>query len=85
MGSIHERTTKILTSGSGGELVQRFLSIFSSGGHLVQRSSTFLCNFVGEIIGEHSCETFLNLGRWFRMRYCLTIYFYFSSGGCFDQ
>ena len=40
MGNIYEKSTLILTSGSGGELVQRFLTFLSSGGHLVQWSST---------------------------------------------
>ena len=46
------------------EMLLKDFSIFSFGGHFVQRSRTIRAILVEH--GEHSCETIINLDQYFR-------------------
>ena len=60
-------------------------SIFSSGGHFVQRSRTILAIFDKVASGDHSYEIILKWAHWPWRRCPFKSFSIFSSGGHFVQ
>ena len=61
------------------------ISIFRSGGHVVQPELNILINFGRRHHEEHFCEIILNSNRWLRRRGQLKIFIIYSSGNLFVQ